>query len=503
MLFTSLNFLVFFSLITITHFLLPHRFRWVLLLAASLFFYLFATPVNIIVLIAGILLNYFLAIGIDHSDREKRRKQIMISGIILNLVLLAGFRYAGSLVHVIPWLLHIPQTDDLLINRIIVPLGISFFTFTNISYLIEVKRRRISAERHLGYFATYLSFFPKLIQGPIERPQHFLPQLREKHDFDFDRAVSGIRLMLWGFFKKLVIADQLSGAVNAVYDNKLNWHGPLLVVSTVLFAFQIYMDFSGYIDIARGAARVLGFNLSRNFNNPYLSRSIKEFWNRWHITLSNFLRDYIFLPLAYNLSSGMKKEKYAGISTEKYLYSIAITVTFLLCGLWHGVGWNFIAWGGLYAIYLVTGSLTEKPKKRFYRKTGIIAYKRTLNTIQVVVTFLLVCFAWIFFRSADLHTSLHIARNLFSGWGHDQLIESLRSLETIVGLCGLTIPEATILLIMIPCIIFFEYFFQDPAHVRKFSVLPLPVRWGAYYLLVLLIFYFGKADTHTFVYFQF
>jgi D-alanyl-lipoteichoic acid acyltransferase DltB (MBOAT superfamily) len=503
MLFTSLNFLVFFSLITVIHYLLPDRFRWVLLLAASLIFYLFATPINIIVLIASILLNYFLGIGIDHYDQDKRRKQVMIAGIIVNLLLLAVFRYPGSLLQIFPRLSHIPQAGDPLITGVIVPLGISFFTFTNISYLIEIKRRRIPAEKHLGYFATYLSFFPKLIQGPIERPQHFLPQLREKKYFDYNRVISGIRLMLWGFFKKLVIADQLSGAVNAVYDNKLNWHGPLLVVATVLYAFQIYMDFSGYIDIARGAARVLGFNLTRNFNNPYLSRSIKEFWSRWHITLSNFLRDYIFLPLAYYFSSGMKKEKYAGISTETYIYSVAITATFLLCGLWHGVGWNFIAWGGLYAVYLVIGALTEKPKKRFYRKTGLIAYKKTFNTIQVGITFLLVCFAWIFFRSADLHTSLHIVRNLFSGWGHEQLIESLRSLESIVGQIGLTIPEALVLLMLIPCIIYIEHYLLHPASVLKFSGLPLPVRWGAYYLLVLLICYFGKTDTHTFVYFQF
>jgi D-alanyl-lipoteichoic acid acyltransferase DltB (MBOAT superfamily) len=282
--------------------------------------------------------------------------------VITNLLILAGFRYSNVLLGMISSNAYFSQSGDPVVNRILMPLGISFYTFTNISYLIEIKRKNSKAEKHLGYFACYVSFFPKLIQGPIERPKHFLPQLREQHIFNYNEVTSGIRLMLWGFFKKLVLADQLSSFVDAIYNNKLNWHGPLVVISTLLFAFQIYMDFSGYIDIARGAAKILGFKLTRNFNSPYLSESVKEFWARWHITLSHWLRDYIFLPLAYYLSGIMKKERYAGVATEKYIYSIAISVTFLLCGLWHGVGWNFIVWGGVFAFYLIIGSLTQKPK---------------------------------------------------------------------------------------------------------------------------------------------
>jgi len=263
------------------------------------------------------------------------------------------------------------------------------------------------------------------------------------------------------------------------------------------------MDFSGYIDIARGAAKILGFKLNRNFNSPYLSKSIKEFWARWHITLSQWLRDYIFLPLAFYLSNRMKKEKYAGISTEKYLYSIAISVTFLLCGLWHGVGWNFIAWGGLYAVYLVIGSLTQKPKKLFYRNTGLVDYKTAYNVVQVIITFLLICFAWIFFRAADLGTSIQIVSRLFSGWGTDSMIVSLRSLQDIISHEGLTIVELGFVLILIPCIEFIEYYFRNYASGKTFFNLPRPVRLGTYYLLVLLIFYFGRSETNTFIYFQF
>ena len=503
MVFTSLNFLVFFCLITVFYYCLPHRMRWILLLAGSLAFYLFAVPVYAIVLAGTILMNFFFGIWMDHSEKNSKRRQILVFGIVLNLLVLAVFRYADSLFGFVSSHFQFPQQGDPVLTRIIIPLGISFYTFTSISYLVELKRKNIPVEKHLGYFACYLSFFPKLIQGPIERPQHFLPQLREKHVFHYPGVTSGIRLMLWGYFKKLVIADQLSGIVNAVYDNKLSWHGPLLVAATLLYAFQIYMDFSGYIDIARGAARILGFNLSRNFNNPYLSKSVKEFWTRWHITLSQWLRDYIFLPLAYYLSDRMKKEKYAGVATEKYLYSIAITVTFLLCGLWHGVGWKFIAWGGVFAVYLVMGSLTGKPKKRFYRETGLLEYKTALNTLQVVITFLLVCFAWIFFRAADLETSVQVISHLFSGWGYDPVIEAFHSFRTIISRQGLTITEAGVVLLLVPCIEFIEYHFRNHRPGNVFLNLPLPVRWGAYYVLVFLICYFGKSETNTFIYFQF
>ena len=502
MLFTSFNFLIFFLLTTIIYYILPNRFRWILILTASLVFYLFSVPVYILVIIGSVILNYFFGIWIDRCESSQKRKKVMITGVVINLVLLGMFRYASSLSSVITFLSSLPRGNDPVLQKIIVPLGISFFTFTNISYLIEVNRRTVKVEKHLGYFACYISFFPKLIQGPIEKPQHFLPQLHEEHFFDYNKLANGIRLMLWGFFKKLVIADQLSLVVNSVYDDKLRWYAPLLGIATLLYAFQIYMDFSGYIDIARGAGRVLGFNLSRNFRNPYLSGSIKDFWSRWHITLSQWLRDYVFLPLAYFLSRHMKKEKYAGISTDSYIYSISITVTFLLCGLWHGVGWNFIAWGGLFAFYLVIGSLTRKPKRRFYSLTGIINYKKSYNGFQVLITFLLVCFAWIFFRAPNLYSALQIISNLFTGWGHESLDTSIWALQNILNHQGITLTDSVLILLLIPSVIITEQYFQKHPSDFLFKF-PVVVRWGIYYGLVLLICYFGRAEINTFVYFQF
>jgi alginate O-acetyltransferase complex protein AlgI len=503
MLFTSLNFLVFFCLTTLLYYSFPHRFRWMLLLSASLVFYLFSFPAYAIVLSGSIIMNYFFGIRIDRCQQINKRKRLLVVGIVMNLLLLAIFRYADAAWLFVSGHSLLYRPEDPAMNLIIIPLGISFYTFTNIGYLIEVKKRNVPAEKHAGYFALYVSFFPKLIQGPIERPQHFLPQLREQKAFNYDRVISGIRLMLWGFFKKLVIADTLSVIVNPVYDDKLNWHGPLLLIATGLFAFQIWMDFSGYIDIARGAAKVLGFDLSRNFNSPYLSKSIKEFWTRWHITLSQWLRDYIFLPLAYFLSARMKKERYGGIATEKLLYSMAISVTFLICGLWHGTGWHFIAWGGLFAVYLMAGFLTEKPKKRFYRRTGIIRFKTATGIFQVIVTFLLVCFAWIFFRAADLGSSLQIVSRLLSDWGREPGLESLQTLQEIMHKQGISMPEAGLLLILIPCIEWVEYNFHGKGRGSKLLQLPLSLRWGAYYILVLLIFYFGRPEINTFIYFQF
>ena len=503
MLFTSLNFLVFFALTTVVYYWVPSPKRWILLLAASLIFYLFSIPVYALVLVFSIVSNYLLGNWISRCADKSARKLAMITGILFNLFLLAVFRYAGSFIDILSGMPLIVRTGEPVLQHIIIPLGISFYTFSNISYLVEIKRKNIQAENHLGYFACYISFFPKLIQGPIDRPQHFIPQLRKNHPFDYQEVTNGIRLMLWGFFKKLVIADHLSLMVNGVYDNKEHWHGPLLVFSTILFAFQIYMDFSGYIDIARGAARILGFRLSRNFNSPYLSTSIKEFWNRWHITLSQWLRDYLFLPVAYYVSAKMKKEAYAGIRVDKYIYAIAISVTFLLCGLWHGSGWNFIAWGGIFAIYLITGSLLEKPKKRFYKKTGFSNHKKAFNAIQVSITFMLVCFAWIFFRAPDLVTAMEIINKLPSGWNSDTMWGALSTIQGLLNQQNLSLPEGGVLLLLIPSVIGIESFFQEHANHRKFAVLPMPVRWLTYYLLVLLICYFGIAETNSFVYFQF
>ena len=289
--YTSLVFLLFLPAAFALYWTVRRDYRWMVLITTSLFFYGYFIPWIVIVLVASVLMNYALGLWIGSRDDSSKRRQALVTGVTLNVLMLAGFRYFSTI-----------TASQEILYTLVIPLGISFYTFTAISYLVEVKRRTLLPERHLGFFTVYLTFFPKLIQGPIERPGQFLPQCREYKVFDEKQAADGLRLILWGFFKKLVIADRLAIVVNSVYEAPRYHSAPVVILATVFYAIQIYADFSGYIDIARGLAKLFGFNLSRNFNRPYAATSVKDFWQRWHITFSTWLRDYIFLPLAYSLS---------------------------------------------------------------------------------------------------------------------------------------------------------------------------------------------------------
>jgi alginate O-acetyltransferase complex protein AlgI len=493
MLFNSLLFLVFFTAVAILYWALPGKFRWILLIAASFFFYGVFIPEYTVILAVSVLMNYGFGLWIGNTGENKQRRRLLVWGIILNVAMLAAFKYANSL------LPHLTSREGP--GGWIMPLGISFFTFTNLSYLIEVKRRRWKPERHLGYFTVFVTFFPKLIQGPIERPQTFMTQVREARVFDYDRAVSGLRLMLWGFFKKLVIADRLGVAVDAVYGHPQNQSGFVILIATVFYAVQIYADFSGYIDIARGAAKLLGFELSRNFNIPYAAKSIKDFWTRWHITLSNWLRDYIFLPLAFSISRRLKRDHYLGIRTDQIIYSIAISITFVLCGIWHGVGWTFLLWGMLYALYLVIGHLSEKPKKRLYRKTGFSNIKWLYNTFQVIVTFTLVTAAWSLFRAKDLHDFSEIVIATSTGW--EEVIQHPASCIQHLVSPGFTFTDLAIILFTAPLMFLVESPFFIVSIWGWCSRQHFLVRWVLYYGILFLIFLLGKFENAGFIYFQF
>jgi len=449
----------------------------------------------------AVLFNYYVGKWIDRSTEDRKRKLILIWGVIINIALLAGFKYFNPVSQFIYEKLHLVRSTDSPFFNIIVPLGISFFTFSNISYLIEIKRRNIAAENHLGYFATYVTFFPKLIQGPIERPQFFMPQVYEKKIFNYDQATAGLRLMLWGFFKKLVIADRLALAVNPVYDNPHNYNGLAIIMATIFYSIQIYADFSGYIDIARGAGKLLGFDLSKNFNLPYAAKSIKDFWTRWHITLSQWLRDYIFLPMAYSLSRSLKKDRYLGIKTDHIIYSIAITVTFLICGIWHGVGWTFFTWGALFALFLIIGHTTEKVKRRFYKKTGILTYKTLFNSFQVLVTFSLVTFAWLFFRAQSITNVFELLRRIPKGW--KEIIVTPSLLRGIFITDIFYLKDLVIIAIFIPLLFLVEFLQKNNNILKQFLSQPRYIKWFVYYMLFFSIFFLGKLGSETFIYAQF
>lgn len=494
MIFNSLTYLLFLFIVVVTYYVFPERWKWIGLLIASICFYLSFIPIFIILLFLIITVNYFSARWLAKVPENKNRFSFFLI-ITINVLLLAFFKYFNNLfpdiqIHLYNFDL-INQVEPL--NKLILPLGLSYLIFTILSYQIEIKRKTIQPEGHLGYFSLYLLFFPKISQGPIERPQHLISQLHKSQPFNSTSIIEGSKLIIWGYFKKLVVADRLAIYVNTVYNNHEYHNGLTLLVATLFFAFQIYADFSGYTDIALGSARLFGINLTNNFNRPYFSTSIKEFWNRWHISLSTWLRDYIFLPLAYSLSNMMKKEKYFNISKDKWIYSIAIMITFSICGIWHGVGWTYLIWGILFGVFLTysnwTGGFTKKIRKQFHIKKSSNFYK----TYKVILTFCLVLSTWVLFRADNISDAFSIYKKIlavdgkiFFGATSEVMNSTFHSLIAIFLLLSFEVRK--------------EYFserylfFKNPSWTLK-SIF--------YALLITSIVFLGVFDGGQFIYFQF
>jgi alginate O-acetyltransferase complex protein AlgI len=387
MLFNSFAFLVFFPVVTILFFILPHRFRWILLLAASCVFYMFFIPVYILILVFTILVDYFAGILIENSAQHK--KLWLTASIIANIGTLAVFKYYNFFVHDIN---NAFNTHWVLLH-VILPIGLSFHTFQALSYTIDVYKGNYKAEKHLGLYALYVMFYPQLVAGPIERPQHMFHQFKTERHFKWQNILDGLRLMLWGFFMKLVIADRLSAYVAAVFDHPNHFHPLNIWIGVFFFAIQIYCDFAGYSNIAIGSAKTMGYELMLNFNKPYFAINLREYWHRWHISLSTWFRDYVYKPLGGSLKSNGRT-------------IINIMIVFTLSGLWHGAGWNFIVWGVINGIGLVAYTLINKK----YSFKGSIA-----SFIGWTTTMLFIGFGWIFFRASSFHRALLVIKDMFTG----------------------------------------------------------------------------------------
>ena len=418
MIFNSIIYLLFISVVVTAYYIFPGRIRWIWLLIASICYYLSFIPIFIFLLLGLAFINFFLAKWLAGIPEESNSGSLVLV-IVINILILAFFKYfnilfPGNQFHL--YNVHLFFRSDP-IEKMILPLGLSYLIFTILSYQIEVKRKTIQPEKHFGYFSLYLFFFPKIAQGPIEKPQHLIPQLHQSNIFNYTMVVEGLKLILWGYFKKLVVADRLAIYVNAIYDNNLQHNGTTLLVATVFYAFQIYADFSGYTDIALGSAKLFGFNLTNNFKRPYFATSIKDFWNRWHITLSVWLRDYIFLPLSYYLARRMKKQKYLFVSSENWIYLIVSVTTFSICGIWHGVGWNYLFWGILFGIYLTYSNWTRNLNKNIRTRLNIKKNSPYYLFYKIIITFILVLFAWIFFRANSLTEAFSIIRKIFTSPG--------------------------------------------------------------------------------------
>ncbi|MCW3083816.1 MAG: poly(beta-D-mannuronate) O-acetylase [Bacteroidetes bacterium] len=491
MLFNSFEFLLFFPLVTLLYFLLPHKYRWFHLLMASCYFYMAFVPVYILILGFTIVIDYCAGLLIERAQGATRKRWLIVS-LIANIGVLAVFKYYNFFNHNISGALNeLGMHNHLPYLSILLPIGLSFHTFQAMSYTIEVYRGHQEAERHFGIYALYVMFYPQLVAGPIERPQNMIHQFHERKTFDYSDAASGLKLMAWGFLKKVVIADQLAYMVNIVYDNPHEYQGLPLILATIFFSFQIYCDFSGYSDIAIGAARVMGFKLMRNFNYPYFSASISEFWSRWHISLSTWFKDYLYIPLGGNR-----------VAVPRWYFNLF--VVFLISGIWHGANWTFVIWGALHGTMLVA----ENMKKRFATKNSITF--RLPKFINILITFSLVSIAWIFFRADTISNAFYIVKHLFTGLSGElhTILDNITSGKGVIintSLNKWTSVKSDYFwsLGLILFLISVEYLNRKKSIVMFISERPFVIRYFIYLMLILGILFFQKSGQQQFIYFQF
>ncbi len=467
MLFNSLHFFIFFIIVTLGYWSLGWAGRWRLLLFASCYFYMIFQPVYILILFFTIIIDYFAGIWLENTE-GKQRKWLLILSIISNVGILAFFKYYHFLFDNVSHILGFLQVKNPLpIFSFILPIGLSFHTFQAMSYTFEVYRGNQKAERHFGIYALYVMFYPQLVAGPIERPQNVLHQFHETHIYDWEKVKSGLMMMAWGLFKKVVIADRLAMLVDFAYKNPSEQSGLTLFVATFFYTFQIYCDFSGYSDIALGSARVMGFDLMENFRTPYFSTSISEFWRRWHISLSTWFRDYLYIPLGGNRVSEWRR----------YFNQFFV---FMVSGLWHGAAWTFVIWGSLHGFYLILAVLRDKYLPKLSLPKNLLG-----KSINLVSTFLLVMLAWIFFRAKGIHDAFIVLKKIGT-------LSLSQSFSTPLNTIEMWFSLGLILFLLWKE---YKFFHIDTRNTQKF--------FGLSIVFILVIYFFGVFETNQFIYFQF
>ncbi len=478
--------------VVVLNYLIPKKYRWALLLVASCIFYMAFIPKYILILFTLIAIDYTMAILIERSA-GKRRTQYLLVSILATVGMLFIFKYFNFFTANIALLAHFLHWNySFGLLSLIVPLGLSFHTFQSLSYVIEVYRGTYKAERHLGIYALYVLFFPQLIAGPIERPQHLLPQLKNPAPFSVDTTLSGIRLMTWGYFKKLVIADRVGMSVDYVWANYSHLSGLSILFAIFFFAFQLYADFSGYVDIARGSARILGVDLTLNFERPYFSASITEFWRRWHISLSTWFRDYVFIPLGLKIGRFGRVGAYA-----------AVLITFTLMGLWHGAGWTYVTMGLLFGLYIVMEIITKSVRTKVANWIGIVQYPALHKVLQQLTTFCLVALTWTFFRAPSITEAFGFLSQLFVNWHVSS--ESLLYNFFVVPYTTLGFFRSDLLIAVggIAVLLGMEAFQEKYSFTGWYITQPLSVRTFIVSSAVLAVFIFSVTQTREFIYFQF
>lgn len=469
MTFNSLPFLIFLPVVVGMYYSLTPRYRWILLLAASYFFYMWWNPLYILLIITSTAIDFFAARAIERTPEKRNKRKYLLLSIFTNLGLLFSFKYYGFFTHSLQRLLalvgveiHFPYLDVLL------PVGISFYTFQTLSYTIDVYKGKVKAERHPGYFALYVTYFPQLVAGPIERFDRLSPQLKTTFRPNYQQMASGFRLILFGLFTKMVIADNLAQYVEKVYNSYPELSTSSIALGLFFYSFQIYADFYGYSTIAVGSALLMGVQLMDNFRTPYLSRNIGEFWKRWHISLSTWFRDYVYIPLGGNRVSWVR-------------WALNVFVVFTLSGLWHGANWTFVIWGSIFGLMFLT-------ERFFQEKLGWITPERWnwLKVLGVIKTFIIVTLAWVFFRSPSLNQALDLLEQLFFRPDFSSFMQ----------------PD-TFLVFWLSLFILSDLWLYNSRFDQRMEKLPLAARWVIYSLLIFAITGFGGTDNQPFIYFQF
>ena len=466
MLFNSWQFAVFFPFVFALYWVLPDKFRGVIILISSYYFYMSWNVKYIALILFTTIISYLAALLIRRYDSTK--KFILAFSLIACLGVLFVFKYynffAASLVNFLNIFALKLQPLTL---KFVLPVGISFYTFQTLSYIIDVYRGDIEPEKNFIYYAAFVSFFPQLVAGPIERTKNLLPQIKARHVFNYEQAMYGTKLLLWGFFKKLIIAEISAVFVDQVFNDVYNYKGLPLIIASFLFAVQIYCDFSGYSDIAIGTAKLMGIDLMQNFRSPYFSASIKEFWSCWHISLSTWFRDYVYIPLGGN-------------RVKKFRHCLNLFITFMISGLWHGANYTFIAWGSLHGVAQILENFI-RPKK----------YNGLKWVLQVISTFIFVMLGFAIFRANNINDAIYIFSNLFAGNSGLELIDIRAS-----KIYGLSISIIILAL--------WDYFSLKYDVIEKVtSCKNIYLRYGFYFLLVNALIFFRSIGSTQFVYFQF
>ncbi len=479
MLFNSIDFAIFLPIVFILYWSVSNKYKWVVLLISSYYFYMQWNVKYVTLILFTTVVSYIAAIVIQKSERKNIKKLCLSVTLVVSLGILFVFKYYNFFLDSLIGLLsHIGVTINYTTLNILLPVGISFYTFQTLGYVIDVYRGDASCEYNFGKYAAFIAFFPQLVAGPIERTRNLLPQISCDHKLDYKKASYGLKLIAWGLFKKIIIADTLAQYVDKVYNNLGSYNGFVLVLATVFFAIQIYCDFSGYSDIAVGVAKLFDIDLMNNFASPYFANSIKNFWSRWHISLSTWFKDYVYIPLGGNRCS--KLRHYFNLFT-----------TFIISGLWHGANWTYIIWGAIHGGGQVLENMLTRNKKNCLPKR--------FNWCSVLFVVAFVTVAWVFFRATTLGDALYVFENSFEG-----ILNPLMYLKSGIGKMTKSIEDIIEIGIMVTMLFTFDYFNTKNDVIEKISSLKTPVRWCTYVIFVLLMLYLLPATSGgEFIYFQF